>query len=939
MAHRPTAMPASLFFDFHRRPPVKTALLLCFVLLRPQIAVRADPATVASNANTLISAATAQTSPYTLTSGYNPSLALSLSNAEKWTNLPGTPPNDTARVGPVIGGGSYSYNSYELSSVVSSGQSVSPRQAALNLAAATTSTAGYAQFYETRNADNVLSTCGGGSQYNYSDYRADVLNNATPSSTSPFIIKYAGHHLAYTFTYNFPAFNGGKAYASASPMFLGLEPPDYQSTGTDLTNSSSTPAENGFIVGTNSGTAGTFLAFYPDNSSTSLTTITAAAAAASLPARVNVTATAITGATSASYTISSPATADNGFYFCKVTNGSGSTNSNTVVLTITGTENNSIISNTSSTGTSPAPVITSQPASRTIKAGTSVTFSLTASNATSYQWYKIAAVHRAAMETQRTAVCSLAVAIQNDSTLASSAKLSGTFSDVVEGSANANPNTGDSAFPQTYPTGTTGRGVLFSSMTAAQQATLKPLIKATIEAWVNNAPGDAAAVLLADYESDAAINATYVGYQVGAGAADGGSTRCNFDATINQEATPQNSQHSYLRIDGPRCWVEMVVQNAVLYQSNGFVHYHSIYRDKLSDYGGEFGSSLNGASTSSGYTGTAYTRPVFTTQPTSVTGASATFTAAATANTAGVAVAPAYQWYDASGAISSAMSASYTTSTAGNYYVTATTAYGTTASNTVTFTLAAAPAVATQPTSVNVVLGNSASFSVAANGTGTLSYQWYKGSVGSGTAISGATSATYTISATATSDAGKYYCVVTNAYGSTTTSGATLTLTEPLANFLSAYNLTSYTADADGDGISNLLEFVLGGDPTVASTAIQPTATRNVSNGTPYLVFSFYTVANLGSVIVGTQYSTDLSTWTTAANGTGGVTVTTTAYSGSLNYTTVTIPDTSNAGRVFARLVATVPNTYSGSYSSTVSGVKSAASETVSATKTTRSAK
>ncbi|MBE7213482.1 MAG: immunoglobulin domain-containing protein, partial [Gluconacetobacter diazotrophicus] len=230
------------------------------------------------------------------------------------------------------------------------------------------------------------------------------------------------------------------------------------------------------------------------------------------------------------------------------------------------------------------------------------------------------------------------------------------------------------------------------------------------------------------------------------------------------------------------------------------------------------------------------------------------------------------------------------------------------------FTLAAAPAVTTQPASVSAVLGNGASFSVAASGSGTLSYQWYKGSVGSGTALSGATAATYTISATATGDAGTYYCVVTNAYGSATSSGATLTLTEPLANFLSTYNLTSYTADADGDGISNLLEFVLGGDPTTPNTAVLPTATRTVSNGTAYLVYGYYSTANLGSVSLGVQYSTDLSTWTTAVNGTDGVTVSTTAYSSSLNYTTVTIPDSTGGGKLFVRLVANVPGTYSASY-------------------------
>ncbi len=288
--------------------------------------------------------------------------------------------------------------------------------------------------------------------------------------------------------------------------------------------------------------------------------------------------------------------------------------------------------------------------------------------------------HRAPLETQRAAVCSLAVSLQADTTLTTSAKLSGTFSDVVLGVTNS----GDGNFPfisttPTYPTGTTGRGVKLGSMTTAQQATIKPLMKAMIEAWVNTQASDIAASLLADYESDTALAETYVGYQVGAGAADGGSTRCNFDATINQEATPINSQNSYLRVDGPRCWIEMVVQAAVAYKSNGFVHYHSLWRDRLADYGNEFGGYLDTTSTS-----TTYTRPSFTTQPTSVSGSSATFTAAATANSGSGAVTPAYQWYNAlaAAAISGATRVSYTTSTAGSYYVTATTDYGTTASNT-----------------------------------------------------------------------------------------------------------------------------------------------------------------------------------------------------------------------------------------------------------------
>ncbi|MGC3990057.1 MAG: DUF3500 domain-containing protein [Chthoniobacteraceae bacterium] len=649
--------------------------LLPLLLLAPLS--HADTAAVVSAANTLLTTSTAQTSPYSLASGYSVSQTYSLSNAEKWTNLPGTPPSDSVRVGPVMGGGPTSYNSYELSSTISSGQTVSPRTAALNLAAAAFSTAGYNMMYEIRNADDLLLSTGN-SGYNYGDYRVAVLG--TPSTSSAWMIKFAGHHLAYNLTYNGP-------YVSATPMFLGLEPPDYHSTGTDLTNSSSSSAENAYVVGTNSSTANDFLVSYPYNSSSSSTTVHTGSAASTLTSRVNVTASAISGATSATYSIASVADSDNGFYYCKVTNSSGSTYSNTAVLTVSLTANSNLYNSTASTGTSPAPVISTQPSSQTVTSGSSATFTVAASSATSYQWYKIATTHRAAMDTQRAAVCALATALQADSTLTTSAKLSGTYSDVVMGVTNS----GDTNFPfvstsTTYPTGTSGRGVLFSSLSSSQQTTLKPLIKAVIEAWANIPASDVSSSLIADYESDPALNATYVAYQVGSGAADtSGVTRCNFDSTINQEKTPTNSQHSYLRIDGPRCWIEMVVQNAVIYSSNGFIHYHSLWRDKLADYGNEFGGYLDTSSTS-----TTYTRPSISTQPSSgsVTAGNSLALSVSASGTSTL----AYQWYKDDAAISGATSSSYTissatASSAGSYYVVVANAYGTVSSSSATVTV------------------------------------------------------------------------------------------------------------------------------------------------------------------------------------------------------------------------------------------------------------
>jgi len=86
---------------------------------------------------------------------------------------------------------------------------------------------------------------------------------------------------------------------------------------------------------------------------------------------------------------------------------------------------------------------------------------------------------------------------------------------------------------------------------------------------------------------------------------------------------------------------------------------------------------------------------------------------------------------------------------------------------------ATVPTITTQPTSQSVTEGASVSFTVVADGTATLTYQWRKG----GTSISGATSATYSISAVASSDAGSYDVVVTNSAGSVTSSAATLTVT------------------------------------------------------------------------------------------------------------------------------------------------------------------
>jgi uncharacterized protein DUF3500 len=168
----------------------------------------------------------------------------------------------------------------------------------------------------------------------------------------------------------------------------------------------------------------------------------------------------------------------------------------------------------------------------------------------------------APLEAQRAAV----VALLESVAALDGAELSGTFGDLVNGPAGGGPGGGgggDTKYPASlsYPTGTTGRGVSGSSLSSEQKA----LVKTAIEAWVQNVADPIASALLAEYESDEALDQTYVGYS---------------------GATDLTTQSSYARIDGPRVWIELTVQGGIVYRDR--VHYHTIWRDKASDYGAEY---------------------------------------------------------------------------------------------------------------------------------------------------------------------------------------------------------------------------------------------------------------------------------------------------------------------------------------------------------------
>jgi len=105
-----------------------------------------------------------------------------------------------------------------------------------------------------------------------------------------------------------------------------------------------------------------------------------------------------------------------------------------------------------------------------------------------------------------------------------------------------------------------------------------------------------------------------------------------------------------------------------------------------------------------------------------------------------------------------------------------------------------APVITQDPSNRTVSEGASASFSVVAFGSPTLAYQWQRNGVN----IAGATGSTYILQSAAASDNGaRFRCVVTNSFGSDTSTEATLTVTSntpPTGTITSPASGTLYSA-------------------------------------------------------------------------------------------------------------------------------------------------
>lgn len=209
-----------------------------------------------------------------------------------------------------------------------------------------------------------------------------------------------------------------------------------------------------------------------------------------------------------------------------------------------------------------------------------------------------------------------------------------------------------------------------------------------------------------------------------------------------------------------------------------------------------------GSATSSNALLTVGFAPIITVQPASSTnlvGTTATFSVTASGSTP-----LTYQWKKNGANIGGATGTNFvitsvTTNDAGSYSVAVTNAFGSALSSNAVLTALAPPVIIVQPASQTVVVSNSVVFNVTAAGSLPLFYQWSF----NGTNIANTTSASLLLTNVQFSQAGNYAALVTNAYGSITSSNAILTVIPPPSCDPASSGLVSlWPAEGDANDIA-----------------------------------------------------------------------------------------------------------------------------------------
>ena len=134
-------------------------------------------------------------------------------------------------------------------------------------------------------------------------------------------------------------------------------------------------------------------------------------------------------------------------------------------------------------------------------------------------------------------------------------------------------------------------------------------------------------------------------------------------------------------------------------------------------------------------------------------------------------------------------------------------------------TILEAPVITGHPRSQEVPHGGTAVFTVAAEGAGTLAYQWQKdgADLSDGTGISGTRTAQLAIAGVTEADPGSYRCVVTDDCGTSTSSPAVLTVLYEEILFAEPFDTNPFSGGRwgvykYGDPMPGTMSYLTGGD-------------------------------------------------------------------------------------------------------------------------------
>lgn len=169
-----------------------------------------------------------------------------------------------------------------------------------------------------------------------------------------------------------------------------------------------------------------------------------------------------------------------------------------------------------------------------------------------------------------------------------------------------------------------------------------------------------------------------------------------------------------------------------------------------------------------------------------------------------------------------------------------------------------APTFTTQPQSQSATVGSSVTFTAAATGSLTPTYQWKK----DGTTISGATNASLALTNVQTSAAGTYTVVATNSAGSATSNGAVLTVVttpvftlQPVSQTVTAGASVTFAATVTG---ASTYQWQFNGANVAGATSSSLTLNNvTAANAGSYTLIATNTVGSTTSTPAFFTVSTD----------------------------------------------------------------------------------